>query len=486
MSKHVAGQVDQDSAMFEWRKTVLISIAFALIIGAYTVILELKNSIFVHTVGIKSIPTARILSMFVLIPFIFLYSRLVDKLRRYYLVSFYCILYGLLGLLFAYFFGHPTIGIPNTEASPYRLFGWIFYFFVESYPPFVVSVFWAFVNSVSSPDSAKKNYALIVAASKLGGMFASGFAGWWLLRACSVSVVQHDTMNHQLLLSLSSMVLLLVPLIIFAIIKYVPGKYLHGYEAVYKFEKKREKLEQKEGPKTFLASIGSVWTSMTSGLTIFAKQPYVLGIFGMVFLYEVVYVVFSWLRIAESQRGATSLSAVTNSLFSQIFIVHCIGFVLALVGTKPLLRRLGERYCIMLIPVVSGIFLIYLLVSYSPAAVSAGFIALRAINYAFSQPIRESLYIPTTKDLKFKSKSWIDAFGSKFAKSTGSVFNMAVNWAGPVWFMSLYASFFACILSLWFMTAYLLGRRFERAIANNEVIGAQEEEPTVAAEVQKS
>ena len=459
-----------DIIKFERLKTVLVSVAFAFIIGAYTVILELKNSVFVHTVGLKSIPSARIMSMFVLIPFIFIYSRLVDQLRRYYLVAFYCILYALVGLVFTYFFAHPTMGIPNTEANPNRLFGWIFYFFVESYPPFVVSVFWAFVNSISSPESAKKNYASIVAASKVGGMIAAGSAAWWL-KSCMAAGLAQDTYNHQILLGMSSIALLCVPLIIMAIMHYVPGRFLHGYEAVYQFEKTKEVKQEQHKPRTFWESLLNVWTSMTSGLTIFARQPYILAIFGMVFLYEVVYVVFSFLRIAESQRGASSLSAVTNCLFDQIFIVHCIGFLLAIGATKPLLRRLGERYCLMLIPLMSGVFLLYLLLSYSPAAVSIGFIALRAINYAFSQPIRESLYIPTTKDLKFKSKSWIDAFGSKFAKSTGSTFNIVVNSAGSAWFMSLYTIFFATILGFWFLTAFWLGRRFERAIGKNEVIG---------------
>jgi AAA family ATP:ADP antiporter len=194
-----------------------------------------------------------------------------------------------------------------------------------------------------------------------------------------------------------------------------------------------------------------------------------------VFLYEVIYVVFSFLRVAEAQKNAPCMSDVTGTLFKPIFIVHFIGFVFALVGTQPLLRLLGERFCLMMIPVMSAVFLLYFLFSYSPEAVYAGFIALRVINYAFSQPIRESLYIPTTKDLKFKSKSWIDAFGSKFAKTTGSTFNIALSWAGQGWMMTLCGAFFTSILTLWLLTAYWLGRRYEQAIAKNEVIGAQEE-----------
>ena len=117
-------------------KVALLAAAFFLVIGAYTVASELKNSIFLQTVGKDSIPLARMLTMFSLVPLIFIYSRLVDTVRRYQLLYIYSIAFGILGLVFVYFLGHPTIGIPNTQASTWRVFGWLFYFYVESYPPF--------------------------------------------------------------------------------------------------------------------------------------------------------------------------------------------------------------------------------------------------------------------------------------------------------------------------------------------------------------
>ena len=126
----------------------------------YTVANELKSSIFMHIVGRSAIPTVRIYAMFLLIPLILIYSVSVDSMRRYQLLSFYCAAYGIVGLIFTYFLGHPTIGIPNGHTSTSRIFGWLFYFFIEGYAPFVVSVFWAFANSVSNPKSAKKYYGL--------------------------------------------------------------------------------------------------------------------------------------------------------------------------------------------------------------------------------------------------------------------------------------------------------------------------------------
>ena len=100
---------------------------------------------------------------------------------------------------------------------------------------------------------------------------------------------------------------------------------------------------------------------------------------------------------------------------------------------------------------------------------------LRAINYGFSYPVRESLYIPTVKEIKFKSKSWIDAFGTKFAKSSGSGMNFFVEYLGSAFLFTAYSIFFASIISIWTLAAYLLGKRFEKAVARNEVIGAEQE-----------
>ena len=116
----------------ERMKVVLLTLAFFCTIGGYTIAKELKDSIFVSIVGREYMPWAKMLSMFVLIPPILFYSRLVDLLRRYHLLYFYCILYGIGGLVCVYLLGHPTIGLENTDTGPYRLFGWFLYFFIES------------------------------------------------------------------------------------------------------------------------------------------------------------------------------------------------------------------------------------------------------------------------------------------------------------------------------------------------------------------
>ncbi|MFZ5954760.1 MAG: NTP/NDP exchange transporter [Candidatus Dependentiae bacterium] len=440
-------------------KVFSLTISFFLIIAAYTIARELKDSIFVAIVGKSYLPIAKILTLVILIPPILFYSFLVDKIRRYQLLCYYSMFFGAMGLLFAFLLGHPTIGIANTATSPFRFFGWIFYFFVEGYSPFLVSVFWAFANSINDPAEAKNNYGIMVSGSKLGGII-SAIIAWATLKECRpfCYLVTSDIAKHQVLLGFSSILLLVVPLVIMRMIRSVSGKYLHGYEAAYRVEKQRAKE-------------GESGTGIFSGLHMFVKHPYLLGIFCMVFFYEIINSVLGYLKIGFAQSNSESLSDVSGYLFLVILATHITGFAISFFGTKALLNKLGERLCLVLIPAATGLLLLYLMISYTQFALIVVYVVMRGINYGFSYPVRESLYIPTVKEIKFKSKSWIDAFGSKFAKSTGSVFNYVVDLAAPLLLIPLYSGFFALIIGVWIFAAILLGRRFDKAVANNEVIG---------------
>lgn len=129
-----------------------------------------------------------------------------------------------------------------------------------------------------------------------------------------------------------------------------------------------------------------------------------------------------------------------------------------------------------MIPLVSGLLLTIYIFFPTPWVFAFAWISLKALNYAFSWPVRESLYIPAVKEIKFKSKSWIDAFGSKFAKSSGSAFNVFASKLSSTMYMPIHSLFFAGLIGMWFVSASLLGRRFEQAVANNEVIGQAEED----------
>ena len=395
---------------YEKLKFFLLTIAFCLIIGAYTIVKELKDTVFVGIVGNEYIPKAKFLVIFFLIPAALLYAMLVDNIRRYQLLSFYCLLYGAVLLLFSYILGSPEHGLANIHTSPWRFFGWIYYFVLEGVSPFVVGVFWAFASSVCDPHEAKKSFATMVAGSKVGGMVTALFAAYMMhnLGTPGGWFNFSDTIAHQILLGISAILLLCVPLVIYILMKLVPGRYLHGYEVVYKQEKKNSRA-------------GLAHTGMFSGLQILLESPYILGIFALIFFYESLNVVLSFQRIcllkaaATNANGLMSMSVLTGSMFMQRFWAHFFGLIFSLIGVRFLLEKYGEKKCLIFIPVMVGMLLVYFMIVQTPEAMLHVFIGLTTIHYSFSKPLIESLYIPTMKDIKFKAKSWIDTFGTKIS-----------------------------------------------------------------------
>ena len=397
--------------------------------------------------------------MFVLIVPIFIYSKMVDRMRRYQLLCALSLTYGFVGLLFAYLLGHPSIGLLNTSPSSGRLFGWLFYFFIEGYSPFVVSVFWSFANSISNQEAAKKNYGLMVGGSKIGGMLATLFAMIVVNWSSHISRIQ-DVINHQILLVTASVASLAVPIFIILLMRRVPGRYLHGYEAVYKVEKERQKK-------------GTSKTGAWSGLTMLINEPYVLGMFGILFFYELINTFLSYQRICIASAQSTNASSMSSFLYLTTFIMHILGFTISVFGTRKLIETFGAKICLMIVPVINFIFVIFFMIYYTPFALILASVVTKAVHFAFSFPLKESLYIPTIKEIKFKSKSWIDTFGQKFARATGSAFNYGVRPLAQTLFLTANIAFLTIAATIWFVVAFLVGKRYEKAVSNNEVIGLE-------------
>lgn len=458
LKKFFKSLLDVESSQIS--KVIFLSIAFFLIIGAYTISKELKDAVFTTIVGHdrKYFAYAKYLSMLILIPILFLHSKLIDTVKRHELVYFYTILFGSLGLLFAFLLGNEHIGLYNTLSSPYRILGWAFYFFIESYSPLIISVFWAFANSITAPSDAKNNYTTIISASKIGGIITASL-GLLLLKIN----IFGDTLNVQMLLGFASALLLIVPMVIYKLTKVVPRKDMHGYEAAYNVNKAINKKEEKEG-----------WfSSITSGLVLLFKYPYVMGIFGMTFFFELVNQVIKVENIIFGKTSSSTISELAYFLIRQALIVHLVGLVIVLFGTRMIIKTLGELKALMLIPTLTGISVTFFLKYPSYTSAIVAFVVTRAVNYALTVPLRESLYIPTINEIRFKTKSWIDGLGSKFAKMASSSFNMYTDGHIASEVLTMQTVFFSITISLWVILSYALGKRYEKAVEDNEVIGAK-------------
>ncbi|MBU1008065.1 hypothetical protein KKA53_03230 [Candidatus Dependentiae bacterium] len=433
-----------DLSKEELKKFSLLAVGFFLLIGSYWPLKILKDVVFINMIGSKYQPDAKILSLILFFPLVLFYSRLVDYFSKEKLIYFFVIMYGSLGFLFVYFFYHPTIGVANAEQSPYRLLGWLFYLFVESYISIMVSLYWAFINDVTTPESAKKGYGLLIFGSQLGAVVFISI-GNYLSRDVSLYA-----QRVPFIALMSVLTFFLVALVVFLLTHVVSHDELQGYQGT-------DKGIEKKGSVGFF-----------DGLRVLLRFPYVGGIFGLVFFHEVVSALmhYQMLRLVEVTYLSNS-GFVNKFMFDFTLVMQGISCLFALFGTSYFQRKIGVRGCLLSYPILLGIGVVFYIVNPTLSFIAGVMIIAKGINYVLNQPAKEILYIPTTRAIKYKAKAWVDMFGLRSAKMGGSLVNKSIGLASNVT-----GGISILVIVFWVGLSRAIGRKYHEVVTKGDRIGA--------------
>eukprot|EP00736_Rhodelphis_marinus_P013826 Rmarinus@m.26652 len=215
-------------------------------------------------------------------------------------------------------------------------------------------------------------------------------------------------------------------------------------------------------------------TGMLEGIKLLLKHPYLLGLLGTATLYEIIATImdFEMKKLAqrdfESAGDPTEEFAQFMGLFGQA--TNFLSLVLSLLGTSYIVRRFGVRLVLIFFPtfIIPLVVLTYLY----PTTYMFFFalICIKGLSYSLNNPAKEMLYLPTSDEVKFKAKSWIDIFGGRSAKAIGSTINeffkeplSTLLTVGPIF------SFALCLLMV--LNASLVGRKFESLCHTKTILG---------------
>ncbi len=427
----------------ELKKFLMLASGFFFLIGPYWLLKTLKESIFINTVGPAHEPTAKLLSLALFLPLVFTYSKLVDYLSKEKMVYFLVGLYGTIGMVFVYCFYHPTIGLQNTTVDSSRLVGWLFFLYVESYISLMVGLYWAFTNDITTPDSAKKGYGLIIFGCQLGGFLFSVLGN-----VLSADTSLYATRGPLIALIAVSCMFVLVPLT-YMLHRFVNKEMLQGYQD-------RVHYQPKAAAKSF---------DFFGGIRVVLTHPYVAGIFGLIFFHELISSVMNYQMLTIAKATYSDAGMVNKYLFDYALAVQTIACSFALLGTSFFQRRFGITFCIVAYPLLLGTSIIWYLINPNLHTIFYVMLIAKAMNFAFNQPAKEVLYIPTSKDIKYKSKAWVDMFGMRFAKASGSTINKLAG-------QTLSVTGFVVIgfIGMWVILANVLGKYFQKAVNDKRVI----------------
>ena len=439
-------------------KVVLLGLVFFFLSACQAIWRPLKSSIFAKIVGAQAVASAKLYFLFYLIPLLIFYSYLVDRLRRHQLLYAFSLFHGLAGAFFFILFSYyPVATIQNTKALHFC--GWFFYFLMESFSAFLSTVFWSFANSINTPKEAQNTYGFLVLGSKLGGILSAGTLYLALSHFSSSTLTQSASLLLPRALLAGCLLLFSSIFVVYALIRLVPQEQMKGYQ------NEHEDDEDEEAPP--ITGVRGI----LDGLFSIIKYPYVAGITSLVLLYEIMIVILDYRVLLTADAAYETAEALTQYYALQYMCMHGIGLFFVLFGTVPLQRLSNIRVALFAFPLVSSLLVSATYFWPTPMCFFITLVLVRALNYAVNHPTRETLYIPTTKAIRFKAKAWTDAFGSRLAKAAGSLFNLITSSYGVVVISQLSAVVNAVIIGIWLCVASSLGVAFVRTVEEKKLIG---------------
>lgn len=427
----------------EDKKYTLLGVIFSMIIGTYWLFRPIKDAVFLTMVGKDYQPLAKIISLFVVGAVVLVYSKLVDKFPRHKLLYGFTLFYALATAVFAFLIWHPSIGLCNVTSSPDRYLGWVWYMFVESFGSIMVALFWSFVSDTTEPEVAKRRYFTVAIGGQLGG-FITPLLASYMTAYCGTGLT--------LLIPVAALFTLLG-----LVAYYMRSIAAHEHQGVVGGDARKTPLE------------GEPEAGFFEGVRLLFTRPYLFGIFIMVSFYEIVVTILDYHFKVLASTAYTG-DALSNYLYGYALWTNGVALVCLMFGVGAVGRWLGLTRTLLLLPFSVACAII--LITFHPV-LSVAFVIMvscKGLNYALIQPSKEQLYIPTTRDSKYKAKAWIDMFGSRFSKGMGAGINNLKGVLGNEFFMISTACISMGLIAFWVIAAIIVGRIHKRAIKENKLI----------------
>jgi AAA family ATP:ADP antiporter len=435
----------------EVQKFAILSFMFFLIIGTYWAMRPIKDGLFANIVGVDYIPWAKLLSLMIITPLVVIYSKLVDLLPRHRVFYILISLYTLAALAFAYLLNHAEYGIPNTTEDPTRILGWLWYVYVESFGSLIVALFWAFTTDITQEESAKRGFPVIALGGQMGNMVGP------MLRAKYLGLAHSGPIVY-----LAAFLMVVTGFLMWLFMRVTPQQQLVGFEEI---NTGHTDTEAHKEPGFF------------EGLRLMLTKPYLLGIFLVIFFFEVIITVIDFLFKTTAKAAFPLERDFSGFLASYGSMTGVVSTLCVLFGINNIQRYLGVNVSLVLTPLMLACAVIS--VKFYPAIGVLYWIMVlaKAINYALNQPTIKQLYIPTSKDAKYKTQAWIEMFGSRGSKATASGVNMFRGFlkskygaAGVTVFLTLSTGVSLGLIVVWLFVVAYLSKAYKSAINSKRVV----------------
>ncbi len=353
---------------------VLMTLNAFLLLGAYYLLKTAREALILTEGGaeVKAYSSAgQALVLLLLVP---VYGWVGTQVNRVKLVAGLTLFFVTHLLVFSYLGSH---GVHE---------GVVYYIWVGIFSVFVISQFWAFGNDIYTEGQGRRLFPLIGVGSSLGALAGSG--------AASILVSRFQLTPYSLMLTAAAILVATAAVIAWSSAR-VAG---------------RGKPEAAKEAEEVLAS--------DSGFALIRQDRYLLWIALAMILLNIVNTSGEYLlgRLVLDEAAKLGLAGAAKKQFIGAFYgsyfswVNGIGLLVQAFGVSRIFKHAGIRGSLFFLPVIS-------LMSYSILAVAPILAIVRSVKtienateYSVQNTVRQALWLPTSREAKYKAKAAIDTF----------------------------------------------------------------------------
>ena len=384
------------------------------------------------------------------------YARLASRLPRLRLIGTVTLFFA--GCLVAFYLLAQT-GVP--VAIP-------FYLWVGIFNMMIVAQFWSFAIDVYSPAEGQRLFAILGFGASAGAVFGS-FAAGRLFAPLGV---------HQLLLLAAGLLLASLGL-------------THAAAARRRQDALRAPMGRPAPAAPSAAPRAEAQApaderplGRTGAFALIRRNRYLWLIAALMVLANWVnttgeYLLGRVVRAAAQSAvdagtaGGLTTGQLIGTFYADFFtVVNMVGLVTQLFLVSRLIKHLGVRICVLILPAVAlgG----YFLLAFLPvlAVVRWAKTAENATDYSLQNTVRNVLWLPTSREEKYKAKQAIDTICVR----SGDVLSAALVYVGAG-LLSFSITDFALVnlvlVALWLAVAAATGRRYQQLRSGEGAPGAQ-------------
>ncbi|HZA97521.1 MAG TPA: MFS transporter [Gemmatimonadales bacterium] len=344
----------------------------------------------------------------------------------------------------------------------------VFFLWVGIFNLMIVAQFWSFANDLYTKEQGERLFAIVAVGASLGAVLGARLAGWLI-----------PLFGLPQLLLVAAGLLTLGVLISNVVDAHERGRHelhlpLHLTTAEIPAATGDYQIQTVQESKKLTVSLPGIGpTSRRGTFRLVFNNRYLLLIALLILILNWVnttgeYILSSTVSdaakaaVATGRAGGLSESEFIGRFYSDfLFYVSIAALLLQLFVVSRLIKYVGVQAGVLVLPVLA--FTGYAVLAFVPvlALIRVVKIAENATDYSIQNTIRNVLFLPTSRDEKYKAKQAIDSFFQR----AGDVLSAAVVFTGVTllnWSVSGFARVNLVLAGIWILLAVAVGREYAR------------------------